>query len=203
MKIFYEILFILGSYVIGSIPFAYIFTKLIKNVDLSKVGSRNIGATNASRVLGKKWFFIIMVLDGVKGLIPVLISRAVFPEPAGLMPVLTGLGCILGHSFSLFLGFKGGKGAAVSTGVLLALSYKIVIPPVILFILLVLITRYISLGSIALALALPVTVLVLEPGSTALFVFTLLIACYVTFKHKDNIQRLLSGTERKWGEKIK
>lgn len=205
MKLFYAILYLAGSYLLGSVPFAFILTKRLKNIDLGRVGSRNIGATNAGRVLGKPWFFVIMVLDGLKGFIPVLLARTLFAPDHGLaMALLTGFCLLAGHIFPVFLKFRGGKGVAVGAGFLLALSYKIVLFPLLVFLLCALITRYISLSSILLAVTLPVSALLFggEEGRTLFFVFAV-FALVVIVKHRENIVLLLKGKERRWGERIR
>lgn len=208
MDIIKIILLIMFSYLIGAIPFSFILCKKLKNIDIRTVGSKNVGATNAARILGKKWFFIIMLMDALKGFLIVFFTQYLinyhFIKPFSFLPILVSISVIMGHTFPIFLGFKGGKGVAVSAGVLLALDYRLLLLSLLIFILAVLISRYISLGSTLGSLFLPVSVLIFYHNNMNyyLFLFCLIISLYVIVKHKENIKRILKRTERKWGEKI-
>ncbi|MBU1078129.1 MAG: glycerol-3-phosphate 1-O-acyltransferase PlsY [Spirochaetes bacterium] len=199
---------ILLSYITGSIPFSYIICKQIKGIDIRTVGSKNAGATNAGRVLGKAWFFIITILDALKGVLVILLVQYLLKQELILtipyLPVICGVAVILGHTYSLFLKFKGGKGVAVSAGVLLMLDHRLLLISVFIFIITVAFSKYISLGSILASIILPVNVLIFYRNNMDYYflIFCTVISAYVIYKHRENIKRLLSRTERKWGEKI-
>jgi len=112
MPVITAVLLMAGAYLLGSIPTGYIVVKAMTGKDIRKTGSGNIGATNVKRVLGMKWFLLVLFLDALKGFIPVFVSTALLAEKLPFVPVTTGLAAILGHTFTLFLGFKGGKGVA-------------------------------------------------------------------------------------------
>ncbi len=208
MDIIKIILLIMFSYLIGAIPFSFILCKKLKNIDIRTVGSKNVGATNAARILGKKWFFIIMLMDAFKGFLIVFFTQYLishhFIKPFSFLPMLISISVISGHTFPIYLKFKGGKGVAVSAGVLLALDCRLMLLPILVFILAVVISRYISLGSTLGSLLLPISVLIFYQNNMDyfLFFFCFIISLYVIVKHKENIKRIFKGTERKWGEKI-
>lgn len=185
------ILFLVFSYLLGSIPFAYLAGRILKGIDIREHGSRNIGATNVSRVLGRAPGIVVFILDFSKGLIPVLL--------AGSMPIkiLSGLFSISGHMWPVFLGFKGGKGVATGFGVMVGLIPKSALIVSIIWVIIVALFRYISLGSIVASLLLPVFVFFLEKDKGLLFIFTLIMSALVVYKHRENVKRLLSGAENK------
>ena len=201
------------AYVVGSIPFGLI-VGLTKGVDPRTGGSGNIGATNVARLLGKKWFFVVFTLDMCKSLFPMLIASAVargVPDERRdatiyLLWLLVGFAAVLGHMFSVFLKFKGGKGVATSAGVMLGLWPYFTWPGVVAFVVFLAVFytwRYISLGSIAGAVAVPVAYLMIGMwrgwpllGSQApLLIFSLVMAVLIIYKHRSNIVRLRAGTE--------
>ena len=182
------------SYLIGSIPNGLIFGKLFWGVDLREYGSHNIGATNAWRTLGKGPGFLIFFLDFLKGVCGVYLGSLTDSSPTSL--VLGGLMAIVGHSCSLFLRFKGGKGVATGLGVIAMLMPKTTILIFLLWFLLVYFTGYVSLGSVVAASFVPFLAWWgHEPE--AYIVFGITAAIFVIYRHKTNIQRLLAGTESK------
>ena len=188
------VLLVLFSYLLGSITFGEIIAR-IKGVNLREVGSGNVGATNVSRALGKKYGVLVFFLDMLKGFIPTYLAIKLF----GLNSVwvtLTGLGAVLGHMFPIFFGFRGGKGVATAFGVLLAVSPKVALFSFLVWILVVSFTRYVSLGSITASLS-AVFFLMVSDMPNNICIMALLIAFLIIFKHKDNISRLLSGTEHR------
>jgi glycerol-3-phosphate acyltransferase PlsY len=189
-----------ASYFLGAIPTGYLIVKALKKTDIRKVGSGNIGATNVKRVLGMKWFLIVLALDALKGFIPVTAASMIFGEKYAFMPVAAGLAAILGHTFTVFLNWKGGKGVATSLGVFLALAPLSVLTSVVVFVMLLMFFGYISLGSIVAAGMLPAFVYIYGEGG--FFNLTLLLAlggaAFIIYKHKENIKRLLKGTESKF-----
>ncbi len=199
------ILIIISAYIIGSIPTGYLIVKFLTGEDIRKVGSGNIGATNVRRILGLKWFFVVLFLDALKGFLPVFIAQNVIKSSAEIIPVLTGLFAILGHTFTMFLKFKGGKGVATGFGVFLALAPFSVLNCVVVFVVLLFMFKYISLGSIASAFLLPVFIFIYgESGEYGfILIFAVLVAIFVIYKHTDNIKRLIEGTENKFKFKNK
>jgi glycerol-3-phosphate acyltransferase PlsY len=192
-----NILLLIIAFFLGSIPFGIIVAK-IKGVDLKKVGSGNIGATNVLRSLGK-WPAVLTLLgDILKGTIAVAIGRFL-----GVGPVyegLIGLSAILGHNFSVFLGFRGGKGVATGFGVLFIYTPQVAIITVIMWIIIVILTKYSSLGAIVSFGLLPVNVAVFDPHYREKLFITVLVTVLILMRHKDNIRRLIKGTERKIGQ---
>jgi glycerol-3-phosphate acyltransferase PlsY len=207
---------IFAAYLIGSIPFGVILAKL-HGVDLRKVGSGNIGATNVGRALGRKWGVVCFVLDMLKGLVPMLVAMAMLPQEKGARELwiwlATGGAAILGHVFPVYLGFRGGKGVATSLGVVLGLwpYYTICgLIAAISWLLAVWMWRYVSLGSMIASLDFVVALVILIaaiPGWEfarlwPLVVFAAVMAGLVILRHKDNIGRLMAGTESKvWVKK--
>jgi glycerol-3-phosphate acyltransferase PlsY len=194
------ILAIAVSYVMGSVPTGYLLVKYLKSIDIRTVGSGNIGATNVKRVLGMKWFFITLCLDALKGFLPVIIFGALFGAKYPGIPILAAAAAVLGHTFTIFLNFKGGKGVATALGVFIALAPMSVLSDAILFILVLWFFRYISLGSILCAFLLPIFIYIYAEGGYLglTFIFSLAVAVFVIYKHKDNINRLAMGTENKF-----
>ncbi len=193
----YQIIYIILAYITGSIPTAFIITKLKTGKDLRKFGSRNVGATNASRLLGKKWFFIISILDAFKGFIVVFIGKKLpFPE---YIIIISSLMVILGHSKSIFLKFQGGKSVATSAGVFLAFDYKVMLILIIFFVIILIVFKYVSLASILTAILLPILMYTFHK-LTPLFFFSLFISIFVIYKHRENIKRLIKGEELRWGK---
>ncbi len=207
------LLLILPAYLLGSIPFGLILGK-IQGTDVRLHGSGNIGATNVWRVLGPKWGGTTFFLDAGKGFLAVRVAQyvaslqtappALEDQYMAYAGVFAALACILGHSFPLWLRFKGGKGVATSLGVLIALMPPLAIGVVLaVWISLFAFFRYVSLASVIAALALPITVGVLlragELDGNAYFAFSCAAAFLVVRRHRDNIRRLFAGTENRFG----
>ncbi|MBS1798234.1 MAG: glycerol-3-phosphate 1-O-acyltransferase PlsY [Acidobacteria bacterium] len=192
------------AYLLGSIPFGYILVRLFRHEDIRATGSGNIGATNVIRS-GAKWLGVLtLILDALKGYAAVLIAGHI-ASPLGLpqsyeIPVAAALAAVLGHCFPVWLGFRGGKGVATALGVFLALAPLTVLWVVLLFVVIVFFTRYISLGSIIAAGILPFLVLPHAPVRTTIVIAGyILIPLIVILKHRQNIRRLISGTENRFG----
>jgi len=219
------ILTALGAYLLGSIPFGYLAAKA-KGIDITKVGSGNIGATNALRVLGKPAGIFVLVMDVVKGYVACLLgvfiyinfvyrltglhpstsdngihSVEVLFDSFGNFPIIAGIFAVLGHNYTCWLKFKGGKGIATTAGVYLALAPGALLVALVVFILAILLTKYVSVGSIAAAIALPAAVWVLQPHNLLLGIVTTALGALAVYKHKGNIQRLRAGTENRLGKK--
>lgn len=180
------------AYLLGSVPTGLLLGKAY-GIDVRKEGSGNIGATNLYRTLGRKIGIITLVGDCLKGLVPVLVVQSFMPEYAAWV----GLAAFCGHVFSVFLRFKGGKGVATALGVFLALAPLAVGIALVVFVVLMVLWRYVSLGSIAAAAIMPLAVMVLR-GDNVLIAVTLIIALVVIAKHHENIRRLLAGTESRF-----
>ena len=188
------LLALLLSYLLGSIPNGLWLCRALWHVDLRQHGSHNIGATNAWRTLGKGPGFLVFFLDMLKGLLAVWLGEMLVGTP--LVMILCGVLAIVGHSLSLFLRFHGGKGVATGLGVILMLMPKVTVIVFLVWLLLVLATRYVSLGSIVAAALVPVLSLVF--GYPALYVvFGVLAAALIIVRHRSNITRLLNGTENR------
>ena len=204
-------IFIIGAYLLGSVSFGMLIAAA-HGIDLRKVGSGNIGATNLSRALGRRWAYVCFVLDLAKGLLPTLAAGVWLGENGTTMALIAQLavGCaaIIGHVFPVYLGFKGGKGVATSFGVALGLwPYYTICAAIasLIWITVVLIWRYVSLASLAAAFAFPVVLIAaiaIVPGwhyaeLWPLLIVALIIPVMVFILHRDNIVRLLAGTESK------
>ena len=194
-----------GAYLIGSIPSGYIVGR-INGVDLRKVGSGNIGATNALRVLGKKWGYLVFAADILKGWLSVTLayvwSQQFAPDDVTVAGILAAVFAVLGHNFPVWLGFKGGKGIATSAGIMIALF------PIWVFLCALLVwvgsfkmTRYVSVASILGAISLSVSTLVLALFGRCdwlLVAVAFAMTTLAVWRHKSNIDRLIAGTEKKF-----
>ena len=192
------LLLILFAFFLGSIPTGVILTKFFSGIDPRQVGSGNIGATNVLRAAGKKVAVATLLGDILKGVIPVLIAEAALDSYFWVGAVA--LAAFLGHIFSVFLKFKGGKGAATALGVFLALSPPSAGLAIAVFAATVAKWRYISLGSLVATAVLPVFLLLLNPHRV-IVPFALIIGALIFWRHRENIKRLLVGTESKFGKK--
>ena len=196
MKIF---LIIIMSYLLGSIPFGYITTKLIKKEDVRNFGSGNIGATNVSRVLGAKYGVLVALLDIFKGFTAVWLTQLLLSSAMGsYIPLLAGLFAILGHDYTIFLNFSGGKGVATTLGVILKLFPLILISATLIWIIIVYIKRYVSLASILSASSIPILAFIFDNSNISIL-FTGFMALLIIFTHRSNIKRLLNGEENQIG----
>ncbi|MFC2140630.1 glycerol-3-phosphate 1-O-acyltransferase PlsY [Candidatus Auribacterota bacterium] len=187
------------SYLIGSIPTAFIMGKLLKGIDLREHGSGNLGATNALRVLGKKAGSATLAIDMLKGMLSVALLPLIFFSFSANLKIVRLLCCItviFGHIWTLFLKFKGGKGIATSCGAFLSLTPLATLSVVALWLILFFSTHYVSLGSVVAAFFLPIFIFFIY-GSIPYTLFAVIIAFTVILKHKANISRLLKGTENK------
>lgn len=206
------------AYVVGAIPFGLI-VGLAKGIDPRNAGSGNIGATNLGRLLGGKYFALVFTLDMLKGMLPMLVASFVLRGESRalttsdyLLWLGVGFAAILGHMFSVFLRFKGGKGVATSAGVMLGLWPYFTFPGLVAmgaFILIVLVTRYISVGSMGGAILFPIAYVAIGRWrgwdvfgpQRPLLAFGVLVALLIVYKHRSNIARLIAGREPKLGRK--
>jgi glycerol-3-phosphate acyltransferase PlsY len=205
------ILTALCAYLLGSIPTGFLVAKA-KGIDIRSVGSGNIGATNAMRVLGKPAGIFVLLADAAKGYVACCLGIFIYanfpfklialedPEVQRAM-LIAGIFAVLGHTYTCWLKFKGGKGIATTAGVFLALAPWALLAALVVFILAILLTKYVSAGSIAAAIALPVTVWIMSPHNLFLCIVTTALGVLAIYKHKSNIQRLMAGTENRLGKK--
>ncbi|MDD4941506.1 MAG: glycerol-3-phosphate 1-O-acyltransferase PlsY [Candidatus Omnitrophica bacterium] len=197
---------IIINYLIGSIPTAYIFGRLLKGIDIRQYGSGNVGATNALRVLGKGAGITVLALDIVKGFLPLLFMGDFFASRSCLDPqivyILLGVSCICGHNWTIFLHFKGGKGIATTLGMLLALAVKIpglglvIGLAVLVWAVTFIIHRIVSLSSIIAAIALPMLMILFKQQSI-MITASIFLSAFTIYRHKSNIKRLMEGKEAK------
>jgi glycerol-3-phosphate acyltransferase PlsY len=201
---------LVGSYLLGSIPFGYLAGRLA-GIDIRRAGSGNVGATNVVRVLGKRYGYPVFVLDVLKGFCAVKISMLVAPgrspewnspEIFGILSAMCG---VLGHLYSPWLKFEGGKGVATSAGALLALTPVAALIGVVIWIIVFWLTRYVSLASLTAAVALPIVVLILswqdQNKGKPLVYSSACVAAVVIWRHRSNLSRLIRGTEPRFTRK--
>lgn len=192
------------GYVFGCFSTGYIIGKF-NHIDIRNYGSGNSGTTNALRTLGVKAGILTLLGDALKAIIPMLILRfipIIPPEELPLLLLYTGLGVVLGHNFPIWLNFRGGKGIAATAGVMIAFDLRFGLAAFIIFSIIVLITRYVSLGSLVIALIFPIGVYIFYQGDIHMLFLSSLFTILAYIKHSGNIVRLLHGTERKLGQKV-
>jgi glycerol-3-phosphate acyltransferase PlsY len=192
---------LLASYLLGAIPTSYLAARVFRGIDLREHGSRNLGATNLYRVLGWRFAVPVGLFDAAKGAIPVLVFAPRI-SPSQLVALLCGVVAIVGHVFSVFVRFRGGKGVATAAGVMLALTPAALGVAALVWVVLVFATGYVSLGSIAAAAVFPVAVYLLErPDRPEILWVDVLVAAAIIWLHRANIKRLLHGTENRFGRR--
>jgi glycerol-3-phosphate acyltransferase PlsY len=201
---------ILLGYLLGSIPTGFLVGKA-RGVDIRSSGSGNIGATNAFRVLGKTAGTLVLLADALKGFLACFLAVKAVAPGLGLVPssatreflgIAAGIAAILGHNYTIWLRFKGGKGIATSAGVLIAWAPGALLVCLVLWLVVLGLSRYVSLASIAAAFCLPLAVAFLH-GSQVMILITALIGALAIYKHKGNLQRLRQGSEHRFGSKPK
>lgn len=203
------------SYLIGSIPNSIIISKMVRGIDIREHGSGNAGGTNVMRVLGWKYGVLVIFLDALKGAIAVVIIARLFYGPLPfenvspfddftLVQIIAGISAVIGHVWTVFARFKGGKGIATALGMLLMLITIDMLIAVGIFTVVVLISRYVSLGSIIAAISVPSTLFIREnlfhvdiPGYSTLFPFIIGVTALVIYTHRKNLVRILNGNENK------
>ena len=200
----------LVSYLLGSIPAGYLAGR-VAGIDIRHAGSGNIGATNVMRVLGKRYGYPVFIVDFLKGLIAVslsiLIEKRAQPlsVPTELIGIIAAISCVIGHSFPVWLSFKGGKGVATSMGALFGLVPFVALIGVAVWVITFEMTRYVSVASMTAALAVPISILILMPlkqtGGAVLLYFSICLAALVIFRHRSNLSRLVRGTEPRFKRK--
>lgn len=191
-----EWIFIIASYLLGSISFSYIVTKKIAGHDIREVGSKNAGATNTLRVIGVGPAILVLLLDALKGIIPVALVLFIVQDPFFI--VLTGLAAILGHNWPIFFSFKGGKGVATTIGVVATFAFLPSLAAGIIAIISISMFRYVSLGSLIFVTLLPLSIYLFNYSyEYVLACIAIMILSY--FRHRVNIVRLIQGEENKLG----
>lgn len=195
---------VLGSYLLGSIPAGYLAGR-IAGIDIRKTGSGNIGATNVTRTLGKRYGYPVFAVDFLKGLAAVSMSILIAKRaPSGwnssdLCGIVGGVSCVIGHAFPVWLQFRGGKGVATSAGVLFRLMPLVTLIGAVIWVVTFGLTRYVSVASITATIALPVVIFIMillnQTHETALLYFSIFLAAIVILLHRSNLSRLMRGTE--------
>jgi len=209
------------SYLVGSIPTSIIISKAAKGIDIREHGSGNAGGTNVMRVLGWKYGLLVIILDALKGAVAVVIVARLFYGPLPfenvspfddftLVQIIAGLSAVIGHIWTIFAGFKGGKGIATALGMLLMLITVEMLIAIGVFIIVVTISRYVSLGSLTAAISIPISLVLRENvfheniiGYHTILPFVILITLLVIFTHRKNVVRLINGTENRLSFKKK
>jgi len=189
-----------GAFLLGAIPFSWILARLFGGLDIRTVGSGNVGATNVARSLGYGIGVAALLLDAAKGVAAVLMARLLFGDEAVTAQAAAGGLAVLGHNFTPFLGFRGGKGVATGAGVLGTLSPLVLVICLAVFIVTVALTRMVALGSVLASAALPVAAW-LVGGDRSLVVLSFLLAALVIVRHRGNLSRMLSGREDRLGQR--
>jgi glycerol-3-phosphate acyltransferase PlsY len=192
--------FVIVSYLIGAVPFGLLFSRLFSNVDVRTIGSGNIGATNVLRASGKKAAILTLLADILKGFFPVLIVNVLFHDDAAT--ALSGIAAVLGHNFPIYLKFKGGKGVATSLGVVLGVAPWTGLVCILVWLISALIWKYSSLSALIAFACYPlITIMVSSENSKPFSILSLFIFGMIYYRHRENIKRLLQGTEPKIGKK--
>lgn len=198
------ILVVIIAYLLGSISFSVIISKKLAGFDVREKGSGNAGSTNVLRTVGKKGAILTLICDCLKGVIAVLIayivSKTTQNTDGSLLVQLAGLAVVLGHTFPIFFNFKGGKGVATSLGVLLIINWQIGLICLVFALLLMALTRFVSLGSVSAAILFPVLTIFIHSHyivDGSYIIFALLLGAFVVFNHRANVKRLLEGKENK------
>ena len=200
------------AYLLGSISFSIIISKKMAGFDVREKGSGNAGATNMLRSVGKKAAALTLLGDALKGVVAILfallVGIIVKDVDIELLKYVAGISVVVGHTFPIFFGFRGGKGVATSLGVILMLNWKIGLICLVFALLLMAFTKMVSMGSVGAAILFPVLVMFINTNfivseGSGYFVYSIILACLVAFNHRSNIQRILNGTENKLSFKKK
>ncbi len=200
------ILCLVIGYLFGCIQTGYIYGRL-KGIDIRDYGSGNAGTTNVMRTLGKKAGYITYFGDALKGVAAILLVRYVLFAHSGidttLLTMYTGFGVVLGHNYPFYLKFRGGKGIAVTSGVMFAFDWRFAAIALVCFVILFYTTRYVSVGSLAVAALFPICTLIFYFGNWHLFILSCLFCAMAWWRHRSNIKRLIHGTENRFDRKKK
>ncbi len=206
---------IITAYLVGAIPTSIIVGKAVKGIDIREHGSGNAGGTNVFRVIGWKYGILVIILDALKGVLAVVVVTRLFFGPIPfvnitpfddftLLQIIAGIAAVVGHIWTVFAGFRGGKGIATALGMLIVIITIDMLIGLGIFLLVVTVSRYVSLGSIMAALSVPLTLVVREniflvdiPGYHTLLPFVIIVSLLVVFTHRKNVVRILNGSESK------
>jgi len=194
-----KVLFAILAYLFGAIPTGYLLFKLSEKKDIRKFGSRNTGATNVMRLKGWKYAVPVAMFDVLKGFLPAFLAVKLFRDPQ--LALIASFLAVLGHCFPVYIRFRGGKGVAVTIGAFAAVAFRPFLLSAGVFILVVVLSRYVSLGSILAVLTFPASTFLFR-GRIEAVIWGIAIAALVIVKHSGNIGRLLKGRERKFGERL-
>lgn len=194
------------AYLVGSVPFGLLFARWVKGVDLRQIGSGNIGASNAGRALGRGWAIAVFTCDFLKGLVPVVLIALVpglAQEPAHvpMLQLFAGTAAVLGHCYSIYLRFQGGKAVATGCGAIVGVDWRVFVIGGLVWLLTRRVTRYNGLASILMSLSWPVSAWMLDRENPEFLLGTSLLALLILVRHRSNIRRMLAGTEPRAGEK--
>ncbi len=188
---------IVGAYLIGSFPTGFLLVKIFKGEDIRNVGSGSTGATNVKRIMGKTGFFTVMIIDAIKGFVPVIIAQHFDTvSTIHILPILASFGVIIGHSKSIFLKFTGGKSVATTAGTIIALNWMVAIICFAIWAIIAYVSKYISLASIT-AMVLMTILMFCFKSPLSYVIYCAIAAIYVIYLHRENIKRLMNGTENK------
>ena len=194
------------GYLFGCIQTGYLYAKA-KGVDIRKYGSGNSGATNTLRVMGKKAGVITYVGDALKAVLASLLVRfVIFPDSSmggTLLTALTGLGVVLGHNYPFYLKFKGGKGIAVTSAVVIMIDWRIAIPLFFVFTIVAYVTRYVSVASLSTVTLVPILIAIFHWDDKGVIVVSVILVVFAWIRHRENVKRLIAGTENRFGSKKK
>jgi acyl phosphate:glycerol-3-phosphate acyltransferase len=197
------------AYLIWAVPFGLLIAKRVKGIDLREFGSGNIGTSNAVRAMGRRWGFLVFLLDFLKGLLPVAACRMLVgsnPDGLQLLQVLTGTAAVLGHCFPVYLGFRGGKGVATGCGAIIAIDPIVFVCAGVVWLIARVTTRYAGLASILMGITFPIAMWVRGylrgDLRIELLVGSFLLTILILVRHRSNMLRMLNGTEPRIGEKV-
>ncbi len=193
-----KIIFAVFSYLLGSIPTGYILYFFSEKKDIRHFGSQTTGATNILRLKGWRFALPVILVDVLKGFLPAFLALKIFPDER--FALFCGFLAVLGHCYPIYIRFKGGKGMATAVGVYLILAFKPLLIGIGFFILIIALSRYVSLGSLLAMMSMPFSIYFLQ-GNQEISIMSIAIFLLIVIRHGGNIQRLLKGNERKLGEK--
>lgn len=191
---------IILSYLVGSISFSFLIAKWLKGIDIRQHGSGNAGATNTLRVIGKGPGVCVLLLDVAKGILAVWLGKWMAEDVSAWFPVLCGIAAIIGHNWPVFFRFKGGKGIATTIGVMATLAFLPSLFAGIIAIIVIVFTRFVSLGSLCLSASLPIFILVMQRPHPILWA-SLILCVFAFVRHRTNIVKMIHGNENKLGAK--
>jgi len=194
-----KILFLILSYLFGAIPSGYVFFWISDKKDIRNFGSGSTGATNLFRIKGWKFALPAIIIDILKGAVPVYLALELFSDLK--IATIAGFLVVLGHCFPVYLKFRGGKGVATTSGVFIILAFKPFLISLAIFLIVIGITRYVSLGSLLSTLSYPFLIIIFNKGDE-IFYLSIALFILIATRHFENIKRLIQGKERKLGEKV-